>query len=191
MSRVTTIDGIKYVQRKYKCYDCGWSWEQVTTSDQPMQSCPHCANQEKYKLAAIGSEEEIKDKRKHGPKIPKSRVKKLDFAGGKAPAVRNVAMAKAVSLAENMALSQGFSDIKDTNVREGDTNAPPIDNAVTRVLKQGYGLNSGWTGNEVPGYQGQRQTDTLGIQTLDGLQNDLKTGARPDMLRSNLIKDPT
>lgn len=190
MTTITKIDGVKYVERNYKCYDCQHTWSQVTTEHAPLQECPNCANNQTKGFGIIPDNEKVKHKKKLGPKVPTKKTEKWNPAGGKAPGYSNGLIMKAANMAFEEAQKQGATDMMDTNIREGDISAPKINNAVTHTLEKGFGMTSGWTGNSVPMGAILNRGDSAGATALGELQSGLMSGQRPDMLRQNLVQPP-
>lgn len=191
MSTITKIDGVKYVERNYKCIDCDWSWSQVTTEGAPMQGCPECHNVKTRDFTVLPDHATVKSKKKIGPKLPASKKKeKWNPAGGKAPSYSNGFMKKAAAYAFEEAQKQGATDMIDSGLREGDISAPPINNAVTHAMEKGFGMKNGWTGNEVPMNAVPSAGDNAGATAMRELQQGLQSNQLPDMLRSNLVHAP-
>lgn len=180
MTTTTTQDGVTYVERNYVCHDCSWSWTEVTIKGAKVSECPECEKSEKIRVQPYG--EPVKDTKVRGAKKPKSKTKPLDFAAGKAPAITNGYMKKATAIAFKEMEQRGFTDMNDTNLRNGDISAPPINNSVTMAMDL-MNRNSASFGGKTAGFTGDFQAGP-GASASDGssVLREIQAGKHHDRL---------
>lgn len=180
MTTTTKQNGITYVERDYKCLDCDWAWTQVCIKGDPNDKpvCPNCQNIERGRLTTPSRGEEIKSKT--GKKIPKRSGKIAVKPGMPAYSPRAASRKEAANLAFDEAQKQGFTDMKDSNLREGDLCAPPLTSLVSTVQDKVF--HGGWTGGQSANYSGGPATDAGGASAMANLQSGLMKGGIPDKL---------
>lgn len=177
-------EGITWVTRGYQCLDCDWSWKQTCRKDEPLEAeCPECHNALKHRMNTAKTCA-VKDSRLHGEQPPARKTKVTPGA----PAIRSSkgrAALAAADMAFNEAQKMGFSDMRDSGLRNGDICAPPVNNIVSQVQDKMFG--GGWRGSSGAG---AGPGDTGGRAALGMMTNGMQ---RPDTgmdvaKRSTLIR---
>jgi hypothetical protein len=179
MTGAVTQNGITYVERDYKCLDCDWTWNQVCVKgdNADIPSCPNCANINRQRFAAPGRHEEIKSKT--GKRKPKKNPNVKPGMPAYNP--RGQRQKKAADMAFGEAQKQGFSDMRDSGLRNGDICAPPLNTLVSNVQDKIFG--GGWSGGTAPAYSGAHPVDSGGGAAMGALQSGIMKGTVTDTLR--------
>lgn len=184
MSSTVTQDGITYVERDYKCLDCDWTWTQVCvkgdTSDIP--ECPNCQNKNRNRLDKPLQGEAIKTK-----VAKRGRPKKNPniIPGMPAYSTRARSRKLAANMAFEEAQKQGFSDMVDSGLREGDICAPKLTSMVAQVQDKVF--KGGWTGGTASAYTASA-TPSGGTQTMAALQSGIINGTVQEKYRTPTLK---
>lgn len=178
MTSTVKQNGITYVERDYKCLDCDWAWSQVCVkgdaSDIP--TCPNCQNIDRMRFSKPLRSEKIKSRTgKNKPKI-NPNIK----PGMPAYSPRGQRMKAAANMAFDEAQKQGFTDMRDSGLREGDICAPPLNSLPAMVQDKIF--KGGWSGGQAPQYGGPVATDAGGRAALGALQGGIMKGKVPDKL---------
>lgn len=180
MTGTHTQNGVTYVERNYKCLDCDWAWNQICVkgdaTDTP--SCPNCKGVDKNRFIPAGKNEKIKSK------VAKKRPKDIgiDWDNPKINyrTQKQTNLKKAAGMAYEEAQKQGFTDMRDSGLRNGDICAPPLNSLVSTVQDKVFG--GGWSGGTAPQYAGANPVDAGGKAALGALQGGIINGKVRDPL---------
>lgn len=173
-----TQGGITYVERDYKCLDCDWAWTQtcVKGDAKDIPTCPNCQNVSKHRLAKPSRGEEIKTRT--GKRQPKANPNVKPGMPAYSPKGQRIKAA--ANMAYDEAQKQGFTDMRDSGLRQGDICAPPLNSLVSHV--QDNVFKSGWTGGGAPTHGAPVATDAGGRQAMNVLQSGIMNGKVRDNL---------
>lgn len=178
MNSTVTQNGVTYVERDYKCLDCDFAWTQTCVkgdaSDKPC--CPNCQNLDQHRFVKPARGDEIKKHvaKKRPKKNPNITPGMPHYSPGGQRKVR------AANMAFDEAKKQGFTDMRDAGLREGDICAPPLNTLVSTV--QDKVMGGGWTGGTASPYGGAVATDAGGKQAMGMLQGGIMNGRVADRL---------
>lgn len=172
-----TQDGVTYVERDYKCLDCDWTWTQTTIKGADAPACPNCRNIDRNRFVAPGSGEKIKTKVRG--KTPKKKEK---VPGMPAYNPKGQIAKQAAGLAYDECQKQGFTDMIDHGLRNGDIAAPKLTSLVAQV--QDNVFKGGWTGGTAPAYAGRSPVEHNGKEVMGEFQRGLAGNQIPDLIKN-------
>jgi predicted nucleic acid-binding Zn-ribbon protein len=189
------------VLAKYACDKCGCSWHYLYDENEARENvpCPECEKRKNKKKPFYSSKfffcGHIEKSKGCGFRFasnskfmflecPNCKVnqakREAESTAVRGEKGRNIMLA--TELAYGEAQKQGFSDMQDSGMRQGDIAAPPLQNAVTFAMEK-MKMNTGWTGGEAV-IPGMSHGDVGGNAALQTLQNGLMSGNIPDMIKT-------